>query len=61
MRALRLVYKNTNLTFEQLLEKDNSFKIHHRNIQKLAIEICKVINNESPIIIKHIFPETANP
>ena len=60
-RALRLVYTDTNLTFEHLLEKDNSFTIHHRNIQKLAIKIYKVINNESPIIMKHIFPETANP
>ena len=39
MRALRLVYKDTNLTFELLLENDKSFTIHHRNIQKLAIEI----------------------
>ena len=28
-RALRLVYKDSQLTFEQLLEKDNSFTIHH--------------------------------
>ena len=60
-RALRLVYKNSTLTFEQLLEMDNSFTIHHRNIQKLAIEIYKVINSESPSIMKNVFPLTNNP
>ena len=29
-RALRLVYKTTHLTFEELLRKDNYFSIHHR-------------------------------
>ena len=60
-RALRLVYKDTELTFEQLLEKDNSFTIHHRNLQRLATEIYKVINNESPLIMKLVFPDTINP
>ena len=60
-RAIRLVYKNSTLTFEQLLEMDNSFTIHHRNIQKLAIEIYKVINSESPSIMKNVFPLTNNP
>ena len=40
---------------------DNSFTIHHRNIQKLAIEIYKVINSESPSMMKNIFPLTNNP
>ena len=31
--------------FENLLIEDKSFKIHHQNIQSLAIEIYKAISN----------------
>ena len=44
-RALRVVYKDPNLTFQQLLEKDNSFTIHEKNLQKLALLMFKVKNN----------------
>ena len=60
-RALRLVYKIPSLTFDQLLKKDNLFTIHHRNLQKLATEMCKIRNNMSPDIMKCIFPDTTNP
>ena len=60
-RALRLVYKDTNLTFDELLRKDNSFTIHHRNLQKLATEMYKVYNDLSPTIMKSVFPERVVP
>jgi exonuclease III len=47
-RALRLIYKDKSLTFEQLLEKDKSFTIHERNLQKLATEMYKVKHNLCP-------------
>ena len=54
-RALRLVYKEKNLTFEQLLEKDNAFTIHERNLQKLATEMYKVKNDLCPKTMKDLF------
>ena len=59
-RALRVVYKDDNLTFEQLLEKDNSVTIHDRNLRKLAIEMYKVKNNLSPIPVQEIFKPEDN-
>jgi hypothetical protein len=54
-RALRLIYKDKNLSFEQLLEKDESFTIHDRNIQKLAIEMYKVKNKLTPVPFQELF------
>ena len=60
-RALRLVYKNSISTFEELLEKDNSFTVHHRNLQKLVTEIYKVKHSLSPPFMKEIFSDSINP
>ena len=54
-RALRVVYKDYNSSFHELLEKDNSLKIHDRNPQKLAPEIFKVKMNIDPEIMKEVF------
>ena len=40
--GLRRVYNDTVTSFENLLTKNNSFTIHHQNIQSLAMEICNV-------------------
>ena len=56
-RALRLVYGDYTTSFEDLLIKDKSVSIHHRNIQKVAIEMFKVKNNLCPEFIKQLFCE----
>ena len=60
-RALRVVYKDDNLTFEQLLERDKSFTIHERNLQKLAILMYKVKHGICPQPIQDIFIQHRNP
>ena len=52
-RALRIVYKKTNLDFQDLLVLDKSFYVHHRNLQKLAIEMFKIKHNCSPRAFPH--------
>ena len=59
-RALRLVYKDYNSSFQELLNRDDSFSIHHRNLQKLATEMYKVKNDLSPSFMKMIFPLSNN-
>ena len=54
-RALRIVYNDHQCTFEELLERDNSFTIHERNLQKLAIEMFKVNNGLSVHLVSEHF------
>ena len=41
-RALRISYQDNTSTFQELLNKDNSVSIHHRNLQLLATEMFKI-------------------
>ena len=54
-RSLRIIYCDDTSSFEELLRKDGSVTIHHRNIQALATEMYKVKNNLSPKIILDMF------
>ena len=44
-RALRIVYNDNQLPFENLLRKDRSVAIHHRNIRSFAMEIYETYEN----------------
>ena len=54
-RALRMIYNDQISSFQELLDKDNSFTVYHFNIQSLAIEMLKVINNIAATIIGDLF------
>ena len=54
-RALRVVYRDYNAAFSELLSKDKSVTIHQRNLQLLATEIFKTKNELNPKLIGEIF------
>ena len=54
-RCLRLVYNDKKSSYEELLTKDGSVSIHHRNIQALATEFYKIKNGYSPELFIEIF------
>ena len=55
-QCLRVVYHDTTCSFEELLQKVNSFSIYHRNIQVLATEMFRVHKELSPKIMTQVFP-----
>ena len=58
-RALRLVYQS-NLSFSELLNLDNSVTVHQKYLQVLVTELYKVKNGIAPKIMEDIF-EQQNP
>ena len=50
-RSLRILYKDDESTFEELLVKDNSITVHDQNIKLLALEMFKVKNDIQPNVL----------
>ena len=60
-RALRIVYNDYTSTFDSLLVKDGSVSIHHRNVQRVAIEMYKIKNGLAPQIISDLVTKSNSP
>ena len=54
-RALRITEDDKSSSYRELLTKDRSVTIHHRNIRALAIEIYKVMQGISPPLLNEVF------
>ena len=60
-RALRITYGDKPSSFNELLGKDKSVSIHHKNLQALVMEMYKISNNISPTTLKDIFALRCTP
>ena len=59
-RALRIIYLDETSSFVELLQKDGSVIIHHRNLQCLAIEMFKVKMGLAPAFLNDVFTTNEN-
>ena len=54
-RALRFLYNNYQLSYEELLDKANSSAMNVKRLHFSGVEIYKTINNLNPSSMKQIF------
>ena len=54
-RTLKLIYNDHISSFKELLPKDGTYTIHEQNIQNLAIEMLKALNDLSTPDFSELF------
>ena len=59
-RCLTNILNDKQLSFNELLEKDDSVLIHEQNLQMLATEMYKISNDLSTPFMKDIFQINKN-
>ena len=55
-RCLCLLYSDKKSSFHDLIEKNGSVFIHHRNLRALTTEMYRIYNGMAPEIVTEIFP-----
>ena len=55
--CLWVIYSDKQSSFETLLEKGGSVSVHNRNLQILAMEMYKINNDLSPLIVTELFEQ----
>ena len=54
-KCLRLIYNDKKSSLKDLLEKDGSVHVHHRNLRTLAVELFTVFKGLTPVIFAEAF------
>ena len=57
-RCLHLIHNDKQSSYAELLEKDGSVSVHHKNIQSLGIEMFQIKHGHFPEIVSDIFTQT---
>ena len=55
-KCLRTISNDKRYSYEELVSKDDSTSMHHKNLQKFIIEIYKAVNGLCPEIMNEVFP-----
>ena len=59
-RAIRIVFRDYNSDFNEMLNEHNISTVHERSIQNFAIELYKVKHDISPKIMQDVFKVNRN-
>ena len=54
--CLSLIYNDKRSLFENLIDKDESVSIHHKNLRRLMYKMYKTHRGISPAILDDLFP-----